>query len=114
MERKDGRCDQNDRTERQTRLSEHWVIEQLNLNHKGVQMKAKIAMEEQFAPQKMTKTQVPVGAAIGDTVAPLSLSEVTDAPGRGILPNISSHTAAVPQMYANPTARVRRLSGTHL
>ncbi len=73
-------------------------------------MKAKIALEEQFAPQKMTKTQVPVGAAIADAVAPLSLSEVTDAPGRGILPNISLHTAAAPQMYELDAQPIEQIS----
>jgi quercetin dioxygenase-like cupin family protein len=74
--------------------------------------------------QKMPKTQVPVRAAIPDTaVAPLSLSEISDAPGRGILPNISLHTAASPQLCqldAQPIEQVsdllqrQYLSGTNV
>ena len=34
-------------------------------------------------------------------IAPVLLSQpqVSDAPGRGILPNVSRHTAAAPQLY---------------
>jgi quercetin dioxygenase-like cupin family protein len=48
----------------------------------------------------MAKARTAVSAAIsGAAVAPVLLSHVQEAPGRGILPNVSLHTAASVQMY---------------
>jgi unsaturated pyranuronate lyase len=42
--------------------------------------------------------------------APTLLAQVSDAPGRGILPNVSQHTAAVPQLYELDAQPVEQLS----
>jgi unsaturated pyranuronate lyase len=45
-------------------------------------------------------------------IAPMLLSppQVSDAPGRGILPNVSRHTAAAPQLYALDAQPVEQIS----
>jgi unsaturated pyranuronate lyase len=49
--------------------------------------------------------------AIAD-IAPMLLSppQVSDAPGRGILPNVSRHTAAAPQLYELDAQPVEQIS----
>jgi quercetin dioxygenase-like cupin family protein len=48
----------------------------------------------------MAKARATVAAAVySAAVAPVLLSQVQDAPGRGILPNISLHSAASAQIY---------------
>jgi len=42
--------------------------------------------------------------------APTLLAQVSDAPGRGILPNVSLHTAAVPQLYELDAQPMEQLS----
>jgi hypothetical protein len=46
------------------------------------------------------------------TVAPQLVSQIDDAPGRGILPNISPHLAGEPQLFqlnAQPMEKVNDL-----
>jgi hypothetical protein len=45
-------------------------------------------------------------------IAPVLLSQpqVSDAPGRGILPNVSRHTAAAPQLYELDAQPVEQIS----
>jgi quercetin dioxygenase-like cupin family protein len=58
------------------------------------------------APPVTPATEPPMG------IAPVLLSppQVTDAPGRGIIPNISGHNAATPQLYELDAQPVERLS----
>lgn len=60
-----------------------------------------------------TRTAI-ASASPAAEIAPVLLSppRVTDAPGRGLLPNVSGHTAAAPQLYeldAQPVEQVSEL-----
>ena len=60
----------------------------------------------------MNKTETPANTppAIAPTLQ--SAPQVTEAPGRGIIPNVSQHTAAIPLLYeldAQPMEQVSEL-----
>src|SRR5271163_2266576 len=61
----------------------------------------------------MTNTQAPIARLTpSDAIAPILLSQVHEAPGRGILPNISPHNAATPLLYrldAQPIEQITEL-----
>jgi len=61
----------------------------------------------------MAKTQAAVGEAIaGAMVAPQLVSQIEDAPARGILPNISLHLAGEAQLFhldAQPIEKINDL-----
>jgi quercetin dioxygenase-like cupin family protein len=59
----------------------------------------------------MTKSQATMVTS-NAAMAPVLLSQIHDAPGRGILPNISPHSAVTPQLYgldAQPVEQVSEL-----
>ena len=59
----------------------------------------------------MTKTQATIATPSAAT-APVLLSQIFDAPGRGMLPNISPHSAVTPQLYgldAQPIEQITEL-----
>jgi quercetin dioxygenase-like cupin family protein len=61
----------------------------------------------------MSTTPTAIAAATPDAgIAPVLLSppRVSDAPGRGILPNVSRHTAAAPHLYALDAQPVEQVS----
>ena len=66
--------------------------------------KAEIISEEQ-----MTKTQATI-ATPNAAIAPELLSQIHDAPGRGILPNISPHSAVAPQLYRLDAQPIEQIS----
>jgi quercetin dioxygenase-like cupin family protein len=58
-----------------------------------------------------TRTAIAATASPAE-IAPTSQPQVSDAPGRGILPNVSRHMAAAPQLYeldAQPLEQVSEL-----
>jgi quercetin dioxygenase-like cupin family protein len=68
---------------------------------------------EREADMSTTRTAI-ASATPAAGIAPMLLSppRVTDAPGRGILPNVSGHMAAAPQLYeldAQPAEQVSEL-----
>jgi quercetin dioxygenase-like cupin family protein len=61
---------------------------------------------------KMSKTEDAINAAIPNTIAPQALARVEEAPGRGVISNISLHLATTPQLYqldAQPIEQVNEL-----
>jgi hypothetical protein len=64
----------------------------------------------------MSKSQsTPTPANPTAAIAPQLLSQIHEAPGRGILPNISFHNAATPHMYqldVQPIEQTSELSGS--
>lgn len=59
----------------------------------------------------MTKSQTTI-ATPNAAIAPVLLSQIHEAPGRGILPNISPHSAVAPQLYgldAQPIEQISKL-----
>ena len=59
----------------------------------------------------MTKTEATI-ATPSTATAPVLISQIFDAPGRGLLPNISPHSAVTPQLYgldAQPIEQITEL-----
>jgi len=60
----------------------------------------------------MSKTEIPANAPPAMAPTLHTAPHVTEAPGRGIIPNVSQHTAAMPLLYqldAQPMEQVSEL-----
>jgi unsaturated pyranuronate lyase len=60
----------------------------------------------------MSKSPTTAATAAVASIAPVVQDQVSDAPGRGMMPNVSPHTAAAPQLYqldAQPVEQVSAL-----